>query len=83
LELVGDSNPDATEVGLGDLPRQRRNVRRCLVRGSAGGLLIFDLVEPAVQGGSSDSEIPRDLSTGDLKGLQMPEDEEPLADFIS
>ena len=57
--------------------------RRCLVHWTAGGFLIFDLVQPAVERGSGDAEIAGDLSPGDLEGLHVPEDEEPLADIVS
>ena len=82
-QLVGDSNPAPTEVGLGDLPHERGDLRRCLVCGSAGRLLIFDLVQPPIECGSGDAEIPGDLSSGDLEGLHMPEDEKPFADGVS
>ena len=83
LELVGDLNPAPTEVRFGDLSHERGDLCWCLIRGTAGWLLIFDLVQPTVECGSGNAEIPGDLSLGDLEGFHMPEDEEPLADLIS
>ena len=83
FQLVGDSNAAPTEVGFRNLPHQRGDPYWGLVGGSSGGLLIFDLVQPAVERGSGDAEISPDLSPGDLEGLHMPEDQESFADFIS
>jgi hypothetical protein len=48
-----------------------------------GGLFIFDLMQPAIEGGTGDAEIAGDLSPGDLEGLDVPEDEPSLADGVS
>jgi len=47
------------------------------------GLLIFNLVQPAVERGSGDAEIPGNLPPGDLEGLYMPQDEKPFVNGVS
>ena len=46
------------------------------------GRVIFDLVQPPIEGGSGDPEVPRNLPPGGLKGLHMLEDEESLAEVL-
>ena len=82
-ELMGDSNTPPSEIRLGDFPHERRNFHGRLVRGGRGRLLIFDLVQPSVERGSGDTEIPENLPPGDLEGLHMPENEESLPHLIS
>ncbi len=45
--------------------------------------MIFDLVQPAVEGGAGDAEVSGDSASGDLEGLDVPEDEQPLVNGIS
>jgi len=80
--LMGDSNPAPTEVRFRDLPDERADLRWCLVRRRAGWLLIFDLLQPAIECGSGDAKMAGDLSPGDLGGLRMPEDEKSFADLM-
>ena len=40
-------------------------------------------MEPAAEGGSSDAEIPGDLSPGDLGGFHVPEDKESFTNGVS
>jgi len=83
FQLVGNSNPAPTEIRFGDLPDERGDLRWRLVRRRAGWLLIFDLVQPTVERGPGDTEIPGDLAPGDLEGLHVPEDEKPLTNRVS
>jgi hypothetical protein len=71
FELIGDANASPTEVGLGDFPDERGDLCGRFVRCSAGGRLIFDLVQPAIECGAGDPEVSGDLPPGNLKGLPI------------
>ena len=45
--------------------------------------MIFNLVQPAVKRGSSNTEIPGDLPSGNLESFHMPEDEKPFMNSVS
>ncbi len=71
------------DVGFCDFPHERGDLHRRLVRGIAGRLLIFDLVQPSVERGSGDAKILDNFPPGYLEGFHVPEDEKPFVDGVS